>query len=496
MKIEKILVNNCEILRPEPFGFIIFGASGNLTYNKLIPSLFGLFKKGIIKNNFFIIGVGRTTYDDSSFRVRVENSIKNRFKDLRDKIIEDFCANTYYIKGKYEDIYTYNEIKERINELSLCYKTKGNIIYNVATPPILFEPIVIKLVESGLLGKNVNKNFFQRIMIEKPFGYDLKSAKKLNNIILKKIDDEQVFRIDHYLGKSTVQNILVFRFANTIFYDLWNNKNIECIQIKFKETSGVEERIEYFDSTGLIRDVFQNHILQLISLVTMEHPKRFTANYIQKEKNNIFKNIKPFNGLKLKEQIILGQYDGYRQYKKGLEKSCTETFFATRLFINNKRWNNVPVYIIAGKKMDCDESSIKVIFKRKINFLLKDEQNFNKNAITFKIKPQQGITLDFLGKVPGAKLCTQSFKMDFNYKSLFGEDMIDDYESVILECLYGDHTIFWDKKGVEYSWRILEPLLNKLKKCSLEEKDKMIKFYRPGSYGPEELKYFIKDYRD
>lgn len=490
----QIIGSNCEIIKPPPCGIVIFGATGHLAYNKLFPSLFGLFKKGIIKNNFFIMGAGRTEYDDSSFRKRIESSIKLKFNDVQDKIIGDFCINIYYMKIGYDDKASYQKIKERVAELSECYQTGGNIIYNLSTPPFLFENISTMLIKNGLIKRNNNKDYFERLMFEKPFGYDLDSCKKLNNIILKDLNDEQIFRIDHYLGKSTVQNILVFRFANTIFHKLWNNKNVEYIYIKFKETEGVEERIDYFNTTGLIRDIFQNHILQLLALITMEKPKDFTAKNIQKEKLKIFKNIKPFNDKNLDKQILLGQYKGYRQYKEWLEKSCTETFFLTKLVINNKNWFNVPVYIMAGKKLDCNESSITVVFKRKKDCILCSTDDYmNKNVITFKIKPEQGVSIKFLGKVPGARLCTQALKMDFNYKDLAGSDIIEDYESVILECLYGDHTIFWDKEGVEYSWKILEPLLNSLKKCSIEEKNQMLKFYEPGSEGPVAMKDFIKE---
>lgn len=475
-----------------PFGFVVFGASGDLSYNKLIPSLFGLFKKGIIKNDFFVLGVGRTTYDDSDFRKRAEQSIKSKFTGVQDKIIGDFCMNVYYIRSEYGDSAAYGEIKKRIDQLSLCYKTLGNIIYNLATPPLLFEIISSKLAENGLIEKGKNRDSFQRLMIEKPFGYDLESAEKLNKIILNGIDDEQVFRVDHYLGKNTVQNILVFRFANTLFRDLWSGKYIDNIQIKFKEMQGVETRIEYFDSAGLLRDVFQNHILQLIALIAMEKPATFSAKDIRMEKLKVFKAIRPFDEKKLKEQIILGQYKGYRRQKTPTENSCTETLFTTKLFIDNKVWENVPIYVMAGKKMDRDESKITVVFRKNYGCLFCDENDreYN-NTITFKIKPEQGVGLKFVAKVPGAKLCVNPFYMNFSYRDTFGEDVADDYESVILECIYGDHTIFWDKEAVELSWAVLDPLIGRLKMCSTEEKNNLINLYEPGSEGPSQINDFI-----
>ncbi|MCX8093200.1 MAG: glucose-6-phosphate dehydrogenase [Candidatus Goldbacteria bacterium] len=484
----------CEILKPPSFGIVVFGASGHLAYNKLFPSLFGLYKKGIIKNNFFIVGTGRSNYDDSSFRNRIENSIKSKFPNVEDRLIGDFCINVYYINGNYEDTYYYENIKGRLKQLTECYKTGGNIIYHLATPPFLFETIIYKLIKSSLITKDKDKNYFERLMVEKPFGLDFESCKELNKVILRNLNDNQIFRIDHYLGKSTVQNILVFKFANTLFHDLWNKKNIEYVFIKFKEREGVEERQEYFDNTGLLRDIFQNHILQLVALIAMEKPESFSAENIQKQKNKIFKSIAPFEKNVINKNILLGQYNGYRQRSKEFEKSCIETFFFTRLFINNRNWKNVPFYILAGKKMDVDETSITVVFKREKKCLLCEGDNLNnKNAITFKIKPSQGVSIRFVGKVPGAKLCTGSFNMEFNYKDVFGNEMIEDYESVILECLYGDHTIFWDKEGVEYSWKILQPLLEKLNNCPLEEKNKTLKIYEPGSEGPIEIINFIKD---
>ncbi len=486
---------NCTFSRTPSFGIVIFGASGDLAYNKLFPSLFGLFKKGILDNRFFILGVGRTEYDDSSFRKRVESSIKSKFNDADYKLIGDFCINSYYIKGAYDDVNLYKEIKQRMESLFNCYKIPENIIYNLAVPPILFETIFTELIHTSLLKRQQNEETFQRLMIEKPFGVDFESAVRLNNIILKHINDSQVFRIDHYLGKDTVQNILVFRFANSIFDELFNYKYIDHVQIKFEETKGIENRGAYFDKIGMIRDVFQNHILQLIALVAMERPGAFDTQEIKKQKLNLFKSILlPLDVRDTFHNIILGQYEGYRQEKNVSPDSCTETFFATKVFIDNNRWRGVPFYILAGKKLDEDESKITIVFKKnkKCIFCMQEHET-NNNALIFKIKPKQGVSLKFLAKAPGGKMCISPFFMDFNYQDLFKNEIAEDYESIILECINGDSIIFWDKDCVEVAWAILSPLINKLQNCTIEEKDSHLHIYSPKSKGPKEFYEFFKN---
>jgi len=500
---EKLNIQVCEIPRAVPVGMVIFGASGDLTYKKLIPSLFGLYKKGSITKNFFILGVARTDYDDSSFRKRVEQSINQFFNNENTKLIHDFCLNCYYIKGDYENDATYITIYQRIIELALCYKTQGNIIYNLAVPPSLFSVIVKKLGENKLIEKGKNKEPFQRLLIEKPFGLDFQSADELNKIILKYADDEQIFRIDHYLGKSTVQNILVFRFANPIFERVWNRDCIDSIQIKFAETEGVENRGGYFEQTGLLRDVFQNHILQLIALIAIEKPEIFKAEKIQEQKIKLFKSLKPLKEKILNEYLVRGQYKeaeingqkviGYREEKDVNKKSCVETFFVMKLFIDNNRWKNVPFYIMAGKRLNITETKINVVFKKNLKCIFCDKNNeTQKNLITFNIKPEQGVSLRFVAKVPGAKMCVAPLYMKFNYKDIFGYEIIDDYESVILDCILGDQTIFWKKEAIDLAWKFLDPVLKKWNSCSLEEKNKFLHFYPALSSGPQSAFEFIR----
>lgn len=293
----KIVFKNksCDTFNPMPFGFIIFGASGNLSNKKLLPSLFGLFKKNIIKNDFFILGIGRSKFNNHSFRKNFKDNIQSIFPHYDKKIINEFLKHIYYLTGNYENDVLYINLKKTIKTLKKKHNNLNNIVFNLATPPFLFEKIFIKLIQNQLLKRKNDSNNFERIMIEKPFGYDLTSAKQLNKIILKCINESQVFRVDHYLGKSTVQNILIFRFENSIFRNLWNNKYIDNVQIKFKEKEGIESRIDYFEPTGLIRDIFQNHILQLITLIAMDRPEKFTKEYICSEKIKILKKIIPFN---------------------------------------------------------------------------------------------------------------------------------------------------------------------------------------------------------
>lgn len=493
-------MSNCEYVNLPESGFVIFGASGDLSSRKLFPAFYGLFKKKVIKNNFFILGFGRSKYDNNSFRTRIETSIKNYYKGYDDRILLEFLEHCFYIEGNYDNKNDFIKLKLTKDKLDKKFNTNSNIIFNLATPPDIFPNIIINLGITDIIKRQ--KRPFNRILIEKPFGIDLKSSQYLNKILKKYVNEEQIFRIDHYLGKSTVQNILVFRFANNLFNNFWDKKYIEKVIIKFKEKEGVGNRINYFDNTGLLRDVFQNHILQLISLIFMGKPKVYNAKEIQKNKLKVLSSIIPFNANYLKKQILFGQYEegiidnekvkGYREELNNKENSCTETFIAAKIFLNQKKFSKIPIFIIAGKRMDKTESKIEIYFKKpeKCLFCTGEKAHFH-NRIVFNIKPEQGIELDFLVKVPGSKSCLELVKTKFNYNDFFKFESFDDYESVIAECLINDQSIFWSEDALYYSWKIIEPVINKINKCTLNERQDMLKFYKAGTDGPKEKSQII-----
>lgn len=490
----------CEIQKGVKCGVIIPGASGDLTFRKLLPSLYNLYCAGRVPEEFFVLGYARTKMDDGAFRKTVEESIRKSDKAVIETRLKDFLQRCFYAAGGYDDKAALLNLKKRADELAEKFETGGNLIVHMATPPDVFGKITKCLYEAGLLKKG-GKSPFIRVMYEKPFGHDTDSAKALNNELLEYLSEEQIYRIDHYLGKETVQNILVFRFANMIFEPVWNSEYIDHIQITFAEDIGVEHRAGYYEKYGALRDVFQNHMLQLAALIGMEHPAGMDADSIRDEKIKFFKSITPFDEKGLKDNVVMGQYaagnnmTGYRQEQGVNSDSCTETYFALKMFADNKRWEGVPFYIRAGKRLKRKTSQIAVVFKKVPSCMFCKEHQGNTmspNILVFAIQPEQGVNLTFQAKMPGSKMCLAPLEMKFNYNDLFGGQVSDDYETLMLDCMKGDQTLFWSKEGVEISWQLLQPLLQKWEACRMGEKQVLIKMYPAGSWGPKEADMLIE----
>ncbi len=491
----------CVETRPGPCGLIIFGASGDLTYRKLIPALFNLYKKDLLPDEFYVLGCARTKMTDEEFRKRASISISESSSKNQQPEIDNFVRFCSYHSVDYYSRESYIDLSKKINKMDTEYNSYGNHIFYFATPPDLYCPIAKKLNSAGLTKELDNEKSFVRVVIEKPFGHDLNTALALDKELHLSFSENQIYRIDHYLGKETVQNILMFRFANAIFEPIWDRRYIDNVQITVAESIGVEHRAGYFERAGLLRDMFQNHILQMLALVAMEPPTSFNADRIRDERVKLLRSLRPFPLNNLSQFILRGQYTsgfingkavpGYRQEINVSPNSNTETFISAKIFIDNWRWQGVPFYIRTGKRLARKISEIAIIFKRVPHsmFAPLPPENLSPNILVFNVQPEEGIALTIQAKQPGAKLCMSPIVMDFRYKDLFGIDMPDAYERLLLDCMVGDQTLFWRSDDVESAWSFVTPVLDKWKSdpqcCPLT-------FYKAGSWGPDESFDMIK----
>ena len=500
-KISDVRGGFCTEERPEPCGLIIFGASGDLTHRKLIPALFSLFRRGLTPENFFILGCARTATTDEEFQNKISESITGRFKDAQVYDIKEFISRCGYHHGDYLESGTYNSLSERLKKLDAKYATNGNHIFYLATPPNLYCPIANRLSSSGLTKETDSELPYTRVVVEKPYGHDLESAIALDKELNRNLAEHQIYRIDHYLGKETVQNILMFRFANAVFEPIWNRRYVDHVQITVSETIGVEHRAGYFEQAGLLRDMFQNHILQMLSMVAMESPISFNADRVRDEKVKLLRAIKPFPLDQLDDFVVRGQYSSgiingvkvpaYREEPGVSPESLTETFVAVKLFIDNWRWQGVPFYIRSGKRMSKKVSEIAIVFKRVpySMFAPLSPDELSPNILVLNVQPEEGISLNIQAKHPGAKLCMDSIKLDFRYKDLLGIELPEAYERLLLDCMLGDQTLYWRTDGIEAAWSVVTPIIKKW-----EENPKIcpLAFYESGSWGPSEAEQLIK----
>ncbi|MEQ8471288.1 MAG: glucose-6-phosphate dehydrogenase [Marinoscillum sp.] len=467
---------------------VIFGASGDLTARKLIPAIYNLYKKNYLPEKYAIVGVGRTPYDDEDFRRKVvlENE---HIKKGKDHAVEDFAKLVHYHSLDTSKAEDYPGLAKRLYSIDDDFGTNCNVIFYLSVPPSLYATIPKNLASAGL---NKEKTGWTRLIIEKPFGYDLASAKELNKSLLTDYNEDQIYRIDHYLGKETVQNLLVTRFSNSIFEPLWNRNFIHRVEITSAESVGVEKRGGYYDGSGALRDMVQNHLLQLIGLVAMEPPVRADASSIRNEKLKVFQSLRHLTPQEIKTNVVRGQYlsskvkgeevKGYREEEGVDTESRTETFVALKFFIDNWRWSGVPFYIRSGKKLPTRVSEIVIHFKPNHHHIFKNNQKVNaQNMLVLRIQPDEGVLIKFGMKVPGAGFEVKNVNMDFMYSDLTDAYVPDAYERLILDCMQGDATLYARGDSVEAAWEFIDPILKAWK----EDTTIPIYGYPAGSWGPE-----------
>lgn len=468
-----------------PVTIVIFGASGDLTNRKLMPSLFNLCRKKRLPQGFEILGFAINDWDDEAFRRSLREGVdKFGGYSFTEDEWKDFASHLYYMAGNFTSAADYQKLKDRLHSIE-----KGPVgrIYYLATPPQFFPDIALNLGQAGLTDE---KDGWRRLVIEKPFGSDLKSAQELNKTLHKVLAESQIFRIDHYLGKETVQNLLVFRFANTIFEPVWNSEYIDNIQISVLEEVGVEHRGGYYDKAGVMRDMFQNHILQLLMLVAIEPPDTFRHEDLHKRKLEVLNALRPIKGSDVAENTVRGQYEGYRQEPNVASDSHTATYAAIRAFIDNPRWKGVPFYLRSGKNLNkkCTEIIIQFDCPKYAVFPLPPMEEIIPNIMAICIQPDEGIFLRFEAKVPDTEADMRSVEMEFHYSDSFsGTKIPEAYERLILEAIQGDHTLFNQDDLTEKSWKWIDPILEEW-----QNKNAMpLESYEPGSWGPESADLLI-----
>jgi len=476
-----------------PTILVIFGASGDLCARKLVPAIFNLATDNLLSSDFYLIGFGRKQISDDDFRAETAKDIQ---QFSRRPLVEDVWsrvqANTFYIAGSYDDPKAFQTLKEKIEVIEKKLGRDLQSVFYISTPPTVFRPILESLGASGLARRHEGTPLASKMIIEKPFGRDLASAQELNRIIRNQFEESQAYRIDHYLGKETVQDLLVLRFANTIFEPIWNRRYVDCVQITVAEDLGVGERAGYYDQSGALRDMIQNHTMQLLSLVAMEPPVSLSAEDIRDEKVKLLKAIQP---VKLRAEggdVVRAQYTegliqgqkvpGYMQEAGVPASSITETYAAVRLSIENWRWQSVPFYVRSGKRLARRVSEIAIQFKRPAGILFADNERFNvaANTLVIQIQPDEGTTLLMNSKVPGLETRTQPVKMYFRYATTFGSNTPEAYERLILDCIISDSTLFIRGDETETSWRLYTPILDFWQ----ESGRRGLESYAAGSWGP------------
>ncbi|MCQ9120268.1 glucose-6-phosphate dehydrogenase [Rodentibacter pneumotropicus] len=461
---------------------VIFGASGDLTHRKLIPALYNLFKIGRLGGNFSVLGVARSELNDETFRTKMREALINN-EDTTPETLDEFCHHLYYQSVNTADAADYGKLVPRLDELHDKYQTCGNTLYYMSTPPSLYGVIPECLAAHGL---NTEEYGWKRIIVEKPFGYDEKTAQVLDVQIHRFFEEHQIYRIDHYLGKETVQNLLVLRFSNGWFEPLWNRNFIDYVEITGAESIGVEERGGYYDGSGAMRDMFQNHLLQVLAMVAMEPPAIINADSMRDEVAKVMHCLRPLTQEDVEHNLVLGQYvagevngkmvKGYLEEKGVPADSHTETYIALRCEIENWRWAGVPFYVRTGKRLPARVTEIVIHFKTTPHPVF--SQNAPENKLIIRIQPDEGISMRFGLKKPGAGFEAKEVSMDFRYADLAGAQVLTAYERLLLDAMKGDATLFARTDAVHAAWKFVQPILD------YKANGGRIHDYEAGTWGP------------
>jgi glucose-6-phosphate 1-dehydrogenase len=480
----------------EPFSLIIFGASGDLTHRKLMPALWSLYAARTLPEPFAIVCTARTEMTDAAFRARIRAGVLEfaRLKPPSDLVWERFASSIHYIAGDPTSPELYARLQDRLKAIEQAHGGAANRLFYCATPPSLYDDIVANL---GAAGLGQETGGWTRLIVEKPFGHDLESARALNRQMAEVFHEEQIYRIDHYLGKETVQNILVFRFANVIFEPVWNRNHVAEVQITVAETIGVEGRGSYYEESGALRDMMQNHLLQLLCLIAMEAPVTFDASAVRDEKNKVMQAIHPIDPAKVDEVALRAQYvsgyvngkavPGYRQEKGVKPDSITETYAALRLQVDNWRWAGVPFYLRTGKRLAKRVSEIVIRFHRTPHMIFRrDPAGVEPDRLVIRIQPDEGISLTVVAKTPGPDLRLGPVTLDFKYGEVFGGEPPEAYERLLLDAIHGDPTLYARADWVEHAWALLQPILD-----TWSPTPAGLPTYEAGSWGPPEADSFI-----
>ena len=478
----------------DPCTIVILGATGDLTARKLMPALFDLYQNSGLPKQFKIVGCGRSQWDDDVFKENMKAALSDSGKEVNSDW-ERFSAHLFYSRIDYRDPDSFHELAANLKTLDREIDTEGNRLFYNALPPMLYESVARNIGLAGLSREHEAGNGWARLVVEKPFGTDLASATELNRNIQTHFAEKQLFRIDHYLAKETVQNILMFRFANSIFEPIWNRRYIESVMVRATETLGVEHRAGYYEQSGVIRDMFQNHMMQLLALTAMEPPARFEADPVRDEKVKVFRVLRPFPTDSIQNYLTLGQYTGgsisggpvpaYRDEPGVDPESLTPTFARMKVYLDNWRWQGVPFFITSGKRLAEKRTDIVIQFKRVPHSMFRQalDTRISANRLVLGIYPEEKITLTFQTKNPGAAVCLRKVTMDFNYHQNYSGPVLDAYEKVLLDVMQGDQTLFWRQDGLERSWAFLTPILSECEECA--GRKNQLQFYPAGSWGPD-----------
>jgi len=473
---------------------VIFGGTGDLTSRKLMPALYDLARQRLLPPAFAVVGVGRGELTDAEYRSQLREAVgqHSRSRPIDQEVWASFAERLYYVSVRADDGYA--DLRRRLEHFDGELGTEGDRLFYLATPPTAYVPIVRSIGRHELRGPRG----WSRVVVEKPFGRDLASATALSRTLHEVFAEDEIFRIDHYLGKETVQNILVFRFANSIFEPVWNRRYVDHVQISVAEPIGVEERTEYYDTAGAMRDVVQNHLLQLLALVAMEPPVAFDANAVRDEKVKVLRSIRPIRPKELAERAARGQYGpgfiegeavvGYHDAPEVAPESRTETFVALKLFVDNWRWEGTPFYLRHGKRLPKRATEIAIQFRAVPHHLFSEDarEGMEPNTLVVRIQPEEGISLKFGAKVPVQGVRIRSVAMDFVYGASFLVDAPDAYETLILDALRGDATLFTRQDEVEEQWRLVDPVLEAWRRSA-----DPVPLYAAGTWGPQEADIFM-----